>query len=166
MTDAEHALDDIRRAAEELVPALTERLGRHGLTEIEVSRGELRLRVAARGEARTASPDSAVVPTGATPADSTQPSPPAVGVAAAQDGQILGVGVAAPAVGYFVYAEGLGPGLAVTKGDAIGHVEMLGVRHDVRAPRAGTVRHLVAESGEAVEYGQVVVEIEPSGEFR
>jgi biotin carboxyl carrier protein len=37
---------------------------------------------------------------------------------------------------------------------------MLGVRHDVRAPRGGTVRHLVAESGEAVEYGQVVVELE------
>ena len=70
--------------------------------------------------------------------------------------------VASPAVGFFVYADGLGPGLAVTKGDSIGHVEMLGVRHDVRAPRRGTVRHLVAESGEAVEYGQVVVELEPA----
>ena len=37
---------------------------------------------------------------------------------------------------------------------------MLGVRHDVRAPRGGTVRHLVAESGEADEYGQVVLELE------
>ena len=56
--------------------------------------------------------------------------------------------------------HGLGPGLAVAKGDSVGHVEMLGVRHDVRAPRGGTVRNLVAESGEAVEYGQVVVELE------
>ena len=38
---------------------------------------------------------------------------------------------------------------------------MLGVRHDVRAPRSGTVSHLVAESGEPVEYGQVLVELEP-----
>ena len=76
----------------------------------------------------------------------------------------MGFGVPVmPTGGFFVYADGLGPGLAVTKGDAIGHVEMLGVRHDVRAPRGGTVRHLVAESGEAVEYGQVVVEIEPAG---
>jgi biotin carboxyl carrier protein len=30
----------------------------------------------------------------------------------------------------------------------------------VRAPRGGTVRNLVAESGEAVEYGQIVVELE------
>ena len=67
-----------------------------------------------------------------------------------------------PAVGFFVYADGLGPGQPVAKGDALGHVEMLGVRHDVRAPRSGTVRNLVAETGEAVEYGQVVVELEPA----
>ena len=54
----------------------------------------------------------------------------------------------------------------VTKGDRIGYVEMLGVRHDVQAPRAGLVSHLVAESGEAVEYGQVVVEIEPEAAAR
>jgi biotin carboxyl carrier protein len=76
------------------------------------------------------------------------------------------LGVVSPAVGFFVYADGLGPGLDVTKGDAVGHVEMLGVKHDVRAPRAGTVRHLVAESGEAVEYGQTVVEIEPAERVR
>ena len=67
-----------------------------------------------------------------------------------------------PGVGYFVYAEGLGPGLAVDKGQPLGWVEVLGVRHDVRAPRTGTVRHLVAESGEPVEYGQVVIELEPA----
>ncbi|HUH16719.1 MAG TPA: biotin/lipoyl-containing protein, partial [Methylomirabilota bacterium] len=71
--------------------------------------------------------------------------------------------VPAPAVGFFVYVDGLGPGLTVEKGDSLGHVEMLGVRHDVRAPRGGTVRNLVAESGEAVEYGQVVVELETVG---
>jgi biotin carboxyl carrier protein len=71
-------------------------------------------------------------------------------------------GVTSPAVGYFGFADGLGPGLAVEKGDELGHVDMLGVRHDVRAPRRGTVRHLVAEAGEPVEYGQVVIELEPA----
>jgi biotin carboxyl carrier protein len=55
----------------------------------------------------------------------------------------------------------LGPGLAVDKGDALGHVEMLGVRHDVRAPRSGSVRNLVIEAGEPVEYGQLLIELEP-----
>ena len=150
MTDPREALDAIARAANELVPQLTDRLVRHGLGEIEVSSGDLRLRVA-----RAAAPSQAVArvePSGA--AAGSNPSATTTPATAAS------VGVASPAVGFFVYADGLGPGLAVEKGDPLGQVEMLGIRHDVRAPRRGTVRHLVAESGEAVEYGQVVLELE------
>jgi len=155
MTDTDHALEAIARAAAELVPQLAERLERHGLGEIEVVRGDLRLRVAGSGAptAPEPAPDTAAaardVPSPAAPAADPGPVPAATGVAS-------------PAVGFFVYADGLGPGLGVTKGDALGHVEMLGVRHDVLAPRGGTVRNLVAESGEAVEYGQVVLELEPA----
>lgn len=148
MTDSDDALEAISHAAARLVPELTERLQRHALGEIEVSRGDLRLRVAAApGSTR---------PTAPAPAQPAASAPAAAPAKAPSS-----VGVASPAVGFFIYAEGLGPGLAVSKGDELGHVEMLGVRHDVRAPRAGTVGHLVAESGEAVEYGQVVLELEP-----
>ena len=147
MTETDGALDAIARAATDLVPQLTERLAKHGLGEIEVSRGELRLRVVA-----AASVPAPTVPAAPEPAAA---APPEAGTSAPSP-----LGVASPAVGFFVYADGLGPGLSVLKGDALGHVEMLGVRHDVRAPRGGTVRNLVAESGEAVEYGQVVVELE------
>ena len=147
MTHADDALAAIARAASDLVPQLTERLVRHGLGEIEVSSGDLRLRVA-----------RAVVPVatagGSSPSMAAATAPEAASVSAAS------VGVASPAVGFFVYADGLGPGLTVNKGDALGQVEMLGIRHDVRAPRRGTIRNLVAESGEAVEYGQVVLELE------
>jgi biotin carboxyl carrier protein len=156
MTDSD--LDLVRRVADELVPQLTERLARHGLGEIEVTRGDLRLRVTA-GPTSTAPKTTPASPTTAGARPAGEPAP-------AGEPSTPSVGVAAPAVGFFVYADGLGPGLAVTKGDPIGHVEMLGVRHDVRAPRGGTVRHLVAESGEAVEYGQVVVELEPGEEPR
>ncbi len=146
MTDEEHALEAIARAAAELVPPLTERLSRHGLGEIEVTTADLRLRVAR----------SVAAPRPVDSRDETNVSiTPAPGSSADPT-----VGVASPAVGFFVYADGLGPGLDVEKGDALGQVEMLGIRHDVRAPRSGTVRHLVAESGEAVEYGQVVLELE------
>lgn len=148
MTDEQQALDAIARAANDLVPQLTERLVRHGLGEIEVSAGDLRLRVA-----RSAASSPPVPRVERSAAAVTAPS-------AAVIGAMPSVGVASPAVGFFVYADGLGPGLAVEKGDALGQVEMLGIRHDVRAPRRGTVRHLVAESGEAVEYGQVVLELE------
>ena len=154
MTDSDHALDAIAHAADDLLPQLTERLSRHGLGEVEVRDGELRLRVrAAPGPAdhSASAPDVTPTTAAATAADTASTSEAA-----------LPVPVASPAVGFFVYADGLGPGLAVASGDELGHVEMLGVRHEVRAPRGGMVRSLVAESGEAVEYGQVVIELEPA----
>ncbi len=158
MTDTDHGLDAIARVAADLVPQLTERLARYELGEIEITRGDLRLRVAAAAPSSPGPPASAPVdtsaPAGAPAEDAAPPAGPP------------SLGVASPAVGFFIYADGLGPGLDVTKGDALGHVEMLGVKHDVRAPRTGTVRHLVAESGEAVEYGQTVVEIEPAERSR
>jgi len=153
MTDPDETLDAISHAAAELVPQLTERLHRHGLGEIEVARGDLRLRISA------AAGSAPVQPTAETPPTAASARNGDVG-AGASPSLPSSVGVASPAVGFFVYADGLGPGLEVIKGDPLGHVEMLGVRHDVRAPRGGTVRHLVAESGEAVEYGQVVLELE------
>ena len=156
MTDSDHALDAIARTASELVPQLTERLERHGLGEIEIVDGDLRLRVRAAA-ALTAGHQAATSAVG-----SGEPASSAADGARAAEGQDgSAVPVGSPAVGFFVYADGLGPGMAVNGGDALGHVEMLGVRHEVRAPRSGTVSHLVAESGEAVEYGQVVVELEP-----
>jgi acetyl-CoA carboxylase biotin carboxyl carrier protein len=142
MTDGQDPLEQIERAAAELIPQLTERLAQHGLGEIEVRHGDLRVRVARAIEqpaaaSRPAAPSQHAVPSGPT----------------AQ-------GVTSPAVGFFVYADGLGPGLPVDKGDELGHVEMLGVRHDVRAPRRGLVRNLVTETGEAVEYGQLLIEME------
>lgn len=151
MTDSDHAaLDAIGRAADDLLPQLTERLARHGLGEIEVVDGDLRLRV--RGGS---APSSLIADP--SPLEASASAPPAA--EAEVEAGDLPVPVGSPAVGFFVYADGLGPGLEVEKGDALGHVEMLGVRHDVRAPRDGTVRSLVAESGEAVEYGQTVVEL-------
>jgi len=154
MTDSDDALKAIARAARDLVPALSERLTRHGLGEVEVAHGELRLRVA-RGPASAArAPVARAEAIAGSPTSPSAAAPP------------FAFGVASPAVGFFVYADGLGPGLVVEKGDALGQVEMLGVRHDVRAPRRGMVRNLVAESGEAVEYGQVVLELEPQESAR
>ena len=156
MTDETDPLKQIERAAAELIPQLTERLAKHGLGEIEVRHGDLRIRVA-RAVGQSAAP-AATLPGRAAPVHGAAPIDRVGVVPSGPTAQ----GVTSPAVGFFVYADGLGPGLPVDKGDELGHVEMLGVRHDVRAPRRGLVRNLVTETGEAVEYGQLLIEMEPA----
>lgn len=161
MTDDREALDAIGAAADELIPQLAERLRIHALGEIEVSSDDLRVRVTAPSDGNGTT--SASRPELMTETAASVPGRSAIAPDIGPPAGPGSVGVSSPAVGFFVYADGLGPGLEVAKGDPLGHVEMLGVRHDVRAPRGGIVRHLVAESGEAVEYGQVVMELEPAG---
>lgn len=152
MSDGGDPLQEIERAAAELVPQLTAKLAQLGLGEIEVRQGDLRVRVA-----RALPAPSAQAGPRAASAQHTIPPADRVGVVGSGPSPS---GITSPAVGFFVYADGLGPGLSVDKGDELGHVEMLGVRHDVRAPRRGTVRNLVTETGEAVEYGQLLIEME------
>ncbi len=66
-----------------------------------------------------------------------------------------------PAVGYFSPARGLVVGRSVMPGDTIGSVDVLGIAQDVTAPVGGIVSAVLAEAGQAVEYGQVLVEIDP-----
>ena len=153
MSDPDAELGQVELAAREIVPQLAERLTRHGLGELEVRHGALRVRVAATPSPVAAGAGGRKAAESAGHGRSAPVKAPALAA---------NHGVASPAVGYFGFADGLGPGLDVEKGDALGHVDMLGVRHDVRAPRRGTVRHLVAEAGEPVEYGQVVIELEPA----
>jgi acetyl-CoA carboxylase biotin carboxyl carrier protein len=174
MTEREADLEQVEMAARQLIPELAARLAKHGLGELEIRRGALRVRVAGspsatRAPARAEEPAAAVAAAvSALPAQEPGGAAAAAGIAAtapspAAERTAPHHGVTSPAVGFFVYAEGLGPGLTVEKGDSIGWVEMLGVRHDVRAPRSGVVSNLVTESGEPVEYAQLLIELEPAG---
>jgi acetyl-CoA carboxylase biotin carboxyl carrier protein len=172
MTERDDELAQVERAANELVPLLTARLAEHGLGELEVRLGTLRVRVAAAPTATGAQPPVAAGGPHIVAATSrreaaepvTTPLPAGSSPTGSSPAAMVSInhGVTSPAVGFFVYADGLGPGLAVEKGDGLGHVEMLGVRHDVRAPRRGTVRNLVTETGEPVEYGQLLIELDPA----
>jgi biotin carboxyl carrier protein len=160
MTERDDELAQVERAARELVPLLSERLAKHGLGELEVRMGSLRVRVAAAPSGTPPDGGPRIVATGSAPRAEREPS--ALAAQAAPAATAVNHGVTSPAVGFFIYADGLGPGLTVEKGDGLGHVEMLGVRHDVRAPRRGTVRNLVTEAGEPVEFGQLLIELEPT----
>lgn len=65
-----------------------------------------------------------------------------------------------PAVGVYQARAEMAAGTRVRAGDRLGVVDMLGVPQDVVAPADGVVGASLAESGEAVEYGQELVVVE------
>ena len=146
------AAHPLTRITDELLPALVARLGVSGLGELEVRQGDWRVRLrrdvdrSRPSGGSAAGPDAEVGRT--TPATRHQPA--------------RGM-VTAPAVGYYTPRDGLRVGQAVAAGDVFGWVDVLGVRQDVVAPVSGTVGRLLVEPGQAVEYGQELLQIDPAG---
>jgi biotin carboxyl carrier protein len=149
---AESVSHPLARVADELLPALVARLGVSGLGEIEVRQGDWRVRL--RREASTGR-SRAAASSAATEASRSQAFPrqqPQKGM------------VTAPAVGYYSPRDGLRVGQLVTAGDVFGWVDVLGVGQDVVAPISGTVGRRLVEPGQAVEYGQELLQIDPAGQ--
>jgi acetyl-CoA carboxylase biotin carboxyl carrier protein len=141
------------RLIEEVLPALVARLGVGSLAEIEVRSGAWRVRL--RRDLRP-------TPRAATPQAGTQLAPrghPAAG-GEADGGDDPGM-ARSPAVGYFAPTPDLVVGRSVRAGDQLGRVDVLGVAHDVTSPVDGLVGRILAEPGQAVEYGQPLALVHP-----
>jgi acetyl-CoA carboxylase biotin carboxyl carrier protein len=69
-----------------------------------------------------------------------------------------------PAVGVYQPRPDARPGTQVRAGDRLGAVDMLGIPQEVVAPIDGIVGSSLVEPGQAVEYGQELVVIEPPDE--
>jgi biotin carboxyl carrier protein len=65
-------------------------------------------------------------------------------------------------VGIYRPRTDLTVGDRVRAGDRLGAVDMLGVAQEVVAPFDGIVGGSLVESGDAVEYGQELLHVEPS----
>lgn len=75
-------------------------------------------------------------------------------------GEVPGIAAAAPHLGLF---EPLcGPGDAVGDGAVIARIDVLGRKTEVLSPAAGTVGTLCAKAGALVEFGEVLLELQPS----
>ena len=55
-------------------------------------------------------------------------------------------------------------GSEVRRGDLVGHVDVLGVKHEIVAPVDGVLREIDVEPGQAIEYGQPLARVEASVE--
>ena len=140
-----------------LVRELAELLGETGLSEIEVEDGERKIRVA-RELSVAAAPASHAPP--AAPAAPAQPPPEAASAPAPAEHANA---VKSPMVGtvYLSAEPGSAPfvsvGQAVKAGDTLVIVEAMKVMNPITAPAAGTVKAILVENAQPVEYDQPLV---------
>ena len=160
-----------------LVPALTAKLAATHLGELEVREGEWRIRLRRppsaggwHGEQRRAADRPGSARAGndahraAAPGASNGTGPgalpypaPAAGRGSHDDADRAVA--TSPAVGVFRPNVRATVGTRVREGDALGHVDVLGIREDVPSPVDGLVGELLVEAGAAVEYGQELIVI-------
>ncbi len=139
------------------IRALAEILADTGLTEIEISDGDSRIRVA-RSPAPLAGPPQASLAPPAQAAALVAPAPVA-------DADHPGA-VTSPMVGvaYLSAEPGLAPfvspGQAVAAGQTLLLIEAMKTFNQIKAPRAGTITRVLVTSGQPVEYGEVLMVLE------
>ena len=143
----------------ELIRELATLLDDTNLTEIEVEREGLRVRVA-RNVTMTAAPVAAVAPAAGYAA-------PAAAVAAPITDLSKHPGIVpSPMVGtaYLASEPGARPfvdvGSKVAAGDTLLIIEAMKTMNQIPAPRGGTVTQILFEDGQPVEYGEPLLIIE------
>ena len=149
----------------EVVRKLADLLNETGLGEIEIERGDLRVRVARNA------PDYGAYPVMAAPAVAHQaaPAPAAAATsapAAPAPAEPKGDAVKSPMVGTAYLQPNPGAeqftrvGAQVSAGQTLLIIEAMKTMNPVPAPRAGRVVEILVEDGQPVEFGQPLVVIE------
>ncbi|MGC1269634.1 MAG: acetyl-CoA carboxylase biotin carboxyl carrier protein [Croceibacterium sp.] len=141
-----------------LVRELAEMLAETGLTEIEVEDGERKIRVSRGGGVASApvayapAPVAAPVPAAAAPAAEA----PAAAAANALKSPMVGTAYLSPEPGAEPFVK---VGDTVKAGDTLLIVEAMKVMNPIVATSAGTVREILIETGQPVEFDQPLLVI-------
>ncbi|QTH23481.1 acetyl-CoA carboxylase biotin carboxyl carrier protein [Rhizorhabdus wittichii] len=143
----------------ELVRQLAQLLDDTNLTEIEVQDGERRIKVARNvtvGAAPIAMPAPVAAPAAAAPAAAPAAEAPADHPGAVKS-PMVGTAYLSPEPGGKSFVA---PGDKVAAGQTLLIVEAMKVMNAIAAPRAGTVKALLVENGQPVEYDQPLAVVE------
>ncbi len=149
---------DIRK-----VKKLIEMLEESSLAEIEINEGEESIRISRASSAAPAAPVS-YAPAPAAPAAAAVPETAATEDAAAA--VPAGHQIKSPMVGTFYRASSPGSkpfvevGSSVSVGDTLCIVEAMKMLNEIESDKAGTVKAILKENGEPVEYGEAMFVIE------
>ncbi len=155
--------DSIERG---LIRDLAQLLNENGLTEIEIERDGLKLRIARQATvaAAAAVTHAAAAPTSARPSPSPASTEPAVSAAselAAHPGCVrspmVGTAYRSPEPGSVPFVE---IGTRVSQGQTLLIIEAMKTMNHIPAPRSGTIAHVLFENGQPVEFNEPLVVIE------
>ena len=154
----EHASMDLRK-----LKKLIDLVQESGIAELEITEGEEKVKIVKGGPVQmvAAAPMMAAAPVAAAPAARPASAPAAGGAAAAeaapaQEGHV----VKAPMVGTFYRSPSpdakafVEVGQAVKEGDTICIIEAMKLMNEIEADASGTVKAILVENGQPVEYGQ------------
>ncbi|WP_375463553.1 acetyl-CoA carboxylase biotin carboxyl carrier protein [uncultured Methylobacterium sp.] len=146
----------------ELVRELANLVTETGLSEIEVEKGDLRIRVVRRIEPVSV---QVAAPVAAAPAVAAAPPAPGPG-AAPERGKAHPGAVPSPMVGTAYLRPSpeakafVEVGARVEAGDKLLLIEAMKTFNEIVAPRAGTVAAIFVEDGQPVEYGEALLAID------
>jgi acetyl-CoA carboxylase biotin carboxyl carrier protein len=142
---------------QELVRELSRLLEENRLTEIEVQRGDQRVRVSRGGSGYIAAPAVHHAPAAAAPAPAAAKPADAAKHPGAITSPMVGTAYRAPEPGAKPFVD---VGTKVSAGQTILIIEAMKTMNAIPAPRAGTVTQIVVDDGQPVEFGEPLVIIE------
>jgi acetyl-CoA carboxylase biotin carboxyl carrier protein len=145
----------VRADANALVAELLERLANDEVSELEVKRGGVRVRVAKNGARIAPSAPGAVAAPHAAPAAPAAPVKELPTVNAPLTG--IFYRSSSPQTEAFVQV-----GVKVEPGDVIGLIEAMKLFNEIRSTQSGRVRRIFAENGQLVRAHQPLLEVEPT----
>ncbi len=143
------------------IRALADILTETGLTEIEVSENDRRIRVArapATVQASAPAPMAAVAPVAAAPAPAASAAPADLSRhPGAVPSPMVGVAYLTPDPSSPPFAS---EGQIVTAGQTLMLIEAMKTFNQIKAPKGGTLKAILVASGDPVEFGQPLAIIE------
>ena len=138
------------------------------VSELEITEAEGKVRIVkAAPVAPMMMPAPTAAPTvPAAPITLTAPAPAPTPVASAAPAQVEGHVIKSPMVGTFYRAPSPGAkpfvevGQAVKEGEPVCIIEAMKILNEIEADRAGVIKEILVENGQAVEYGQPLFVLE------
>ena len=135
-----------------------------GISELEVTEGEEKVRIVKSGGAPA--PGMMMMAPAAAPVAAPAPAPAATPAAAAAPAAPTGFVVKSPMVGTFYRSSSpttpafVEIGSKVSETDTVCIIEAMKLMNEIQGEKAGTITQILVENGQPVEYGQPLFVIE------